>query len=661
MTTALATKHHDHSSDQSADVITHEGEIFAVHKDEMDAHVRAAIARMVNWCQKQPQGAEFLARGFVVDTLGDITQQVADYFPASIDVSPVIDDMSFVVTQQAKNSGQRFQELELAYIGDGKIPEAAQANMQAFVKWYSAENVIGDDAQGQHNRLKPGWGGGAGGDGASMLKLLNLATKKGFLLQVRSLDINDAKSRTLLANLDVVQAFGGSPEALKEAIEIIAKGGPEAATMKAVVTQMVEIKTLRAALTNAGDTPAAGPIAAALAIKTEALSVQLATLKTPAVIKAAIGHAIDVVQIDVQARQIESVISTLSSTVRMPTIASRVGIANDVAPRTMMTAQIAQAVQAIQITAKTQGMPIRDMIAVTLAKTATPEILTPVMALTQVMAKPEFLPTIEKSIAPVPALAIREALTTPVLQAVAQAPVKMDVVTQNLHAVAAQTDLPTLKLAAAAIENTAPAMRAPVLQSVVENLQAVQMTRSVPESAKPALIVAAAQVEAVAIQARQPEPNIQHHAVPQPLQPHAPLEAITVVTGVKTPEIIPAAAERVIEAKAPVAEQRPETNNDRVIRTMMDGAKAPEAKAPATRETSRVVPVSTNPIVEAKKPVPTNDKKKEPIGGDCGPCKGERGCCRVFSAAINNAVHAEIASIDWDAPVKKTAPGLKPS
>lgn len=666
MSTALAETLQDQAALNDA---------FTLEEGVMDAHVRQAIARMVEWCQKQPQAAEFLARGFVVDTVdawGEndestllrIAQQIRGYFPASIDVSPVIDDMAFVAVAQAKISNQRFQELELSYVGDGKVPDAAKANTQSYVKWYSAENVLGADAQGNHKTLKPGWGGGAGGDGASLMKHLGLATKKGFLLQVRALDITDTKARTLLANMDIVQAFGGSPEALKEAIETIAKGGPEAAQLKAVITQIVEIKTLRQALANAGDTPAAAPIAAALAIKTEALSAQLVTIKAPVVVKTAIGQTVEIVKTDLQARQIESVITTLSQTVARPSPAH---MASTDSPRVIMIAQIARAVQSLQVAARTQNVPVRDMIATVLTKSAPPEVVAQVKGISEILAKPDFLPTIEKAVQPAAALSIRTALTTPVLQAVAQKPISLPAVARSMAAAGVKTDVPTLKTAAAIVadvaqankvERVTPSLRAPMLQSVVENLQAVVTTRHVPEAAKPAIIVAAAQVEAVTVQVRQPAPQ-PLPAQPQALPAQTPLEAVAKAVDVKAPEIIPPAAPKVAEAQqAIIAETQrppaPPSIEPRIAPAPVNDAKptSPDSKAPVMdmgkRDAAAFVPGHQQQQQQQQQKQKTEEKQEAGCGGKvCSKCFNKT--CQALSAEKVAAITSDIKNADTNA------------
>gem|GEM_PF-5589873 len=627
----------------------------------MDAHVRQAIARMVDWCQKQPQAAEFLARGFVIDTVegwGEnddstmlrIAQQIREYFPASIDVSPVIDDMAFVAVAQAKISGQRFQELELTYVSDGIIPATAKANTQSYVKWYSAENVLGSDAQGLGKTLKPGWGGGAGGDGASLAKQLGLATKKGFLLQVRALDITDAKSKTLLANMDVVQAFGGSPEALKEAIEIIAKGGPEAAALKAVITQIVEIKTLRAALTAAGDTPGAGPLAAALAIKTEALSAQLATMKTPGAIKASITQTVEIVKIDLQARQIEIAVNTLGSNILRPSAAH---LAATESPRVVMTAQIARAVQALQATARNQGVPVRDIIATTLARTAPAELAAPVRAMTELLSKADFFPVIEQSISPRAALTVRETLTTPVLQAVAETPVRLSPVITNLQITAGKADMPPMiaqmikesGLKTMQADAIAPSLRAPMLQSVSENLKAITMTSALPDSVKPAVVIAAAQMEAVTIQARQPAPEALP-TTPQPVREQSPLDAVTKATDVPAPREIPAASPEVADAKAAQSKIHKPAENDN---SFSDKAPVNDQQKMKMDTPVQKADVSFKTGEEQKKVDKPEAKKEEPgCGGKiCKTCFNKT--CQALSAEKVAAITSDVQTLDTTA------------
>lgn len=507
---------------------------FSISEGSLDVSIRAAVARMAQWCARQTQATQFLARGFVVDSVGDISQQVRDYFPSHIDVRPILDDMTFVIGEQAKKSGQRFQEVILEFIGDGKIPEAARANIQTFVKWYGLDSVAdGGDFEGHHKKLKPGWSGGAGGSGADMLKYLNLASKKGFLLQVCALDINDARGKALLGDMPIMQAFGASPEALQSATQAVGERTAQADTVKAVAEALVEIKTLKAALNDAGDTPKAGPLAAALAHRSEVLASTLPTLQAnaPAAVKAESARILDGAKIDLQARQMAVAITALTQTPLMPT---------------PISPAIRQAVASIQHVTQSAAMPVRDAIVLTLKGDAPPAMQDAVRQITQIMAKPEFLPMIEAAAPPAAAIAIRQAVTQPVFQGSISKPVEIAPVIAQIKAATAQAApdspvLPTLRAATQVLEQAAaspPALRAPILQSVSDNLQAsLQVKGFVPPALQTPLMTVNAQVDAAVAQSRiipMPLPS-----VPAPLPPQSPLAVVAQAVGVVPAQSIP--------------------------------------------------------------------------------------------------------------------------
>ncbi|MBU6234494.1 MAG: hypothetical protein KGQ41_01505 [Alphaproteobacteria bacterium] len=552
---------------------------FQIQEGGMDAALQAAIGRMMDWCARQPQGAAFMARGFVVDTMGDIGQQITSYFPTHIDVTPVLDDMSFVVGQNAQQSGQRFQEVMLDYIGDGKIPEAARANMQTFVKWYGIGSVAGGDYEGNHKRLKPGWSGGAGGSGADMLKHLNLGTKKGFLLQVCALDITDARAQSLLADMPAMQAFGGSPAAMQAIADVVAKGGAPADTVREVATLVAEIKTIKAALVQAGESPKAAPLAAALALKTEALAARLPVMQAalPAPARVELARVSNAIKVEMHARQITTALTTIAQALPPALVAK---VANDVPHTKAPTVEIARAIETLRTESKAADMPVRDAIVLALTGDAPPAIASAVRAVVAVMAQPNFLPALEHSIPAAPAKIVREALTTPVMQAASNTPAPLTPVAQGLKAVAQsmQADapaLPTIKMAAHVLEQAAmtpPTLRAPALQSVAENLQAVTMTAAIPAAMKPQIHVAIAQVEALAVQARTPAPV--QPTMPMPLHEQAPLAALGKAVGVTAPAAIPPAP---VEARK-ITEAQPVAAKASVVEMM--GATNPTAKAP---------------------------------------------------------------------------------
>jgi|GEM_PF-5307840 len=429
---------------QASGEILPQNDDFQIDETVLDVHMKQAIARMLDWCARSPNVSTFMARGFVVDTLSDISSQITDFFPRSINVTPIIDDLSFVVAQSARRTGQRYQEVALDYISDGKIPEAAQANKQSFVKWYSVENVIGGDFDGHAKKLRPGWSGGAGSP-TDMLKHLNLGTKKGFLLQVNALDIQDAKAQSLGADTGMMQAMGGSAAAMKEAGDAVAAGGVEAAKAQAVIEAIVEIKTIKAALTQAGDTPQAAPLAAALALKTDALATTVGQIKLPAAMQAETARVVEVVRIDMSAKQITTALQTIVN--NMPAIITA-RPANDGAGPAGLASQMVKSIAALQIASQTANLPMRDVIALALTKQAPPALADAVKAVTTQLARKEALPVLDRLLPPAAAVTVRTMLTTPALKTVAQTPVAVAPVVAQIKALAAQMAAPAVATAA---------------------------------------------------------------------------------------------------------------------------------------------------------------------------------------------------------------------
>lgn len=580
----------------------------------LDAPLRAAVARMLDWCARTPAAAAFMARGLVVDTMGDIAAQVTQYFPAHVNVTPVLDDVAFVVAEAAQKSGQRFQEIALDYIGDGKIPEAARANMQTFVKWYGVEATIGGDFEGNHKKLRPGWSGGAGTP-TDMLKYLNLGTKKGFLLQVCALDIADGRAQSLLADMPLMQAFGGNPAAMASATEAISQKGPQAEAVKEVAALMAEIKTIKAALAAAGDSPQAAPLAAALALKTETLAATAPTLKVPAPLKAEVARGVESVTADLQARQVTNVVDAIIRHMP-PALVART--ANDVAGPAAIPIQAARAIESLQVASKAADMSVREAVHLTIAKDAPPAIKEAVKALTQVLATPEFLPVMDRILPPTAAVQVRVALTQPVLEATAAQTVTPKALMAAIEkGVAPQLPpqspvVPTLSMAARAIEQTSaasPVMRASTLQAAAENLQAVGMTKAVPPEARPALAVAQAQIEAAVVQMRAPASALP--ASPAAVPPQSTLAVLARAADVPPPAIVPPAAPAVLKASQPQAFEA-----------------APIKTAPAAME-SPMVRAATAAKAEAK------DAKKETAKGPCPNCTKGFNCaaCMVLTDA----------------------------
>lgn len=575
-----------------------------------DPHLYITIGRMLDFCNQRPMSEPFTARGIVIDTTSDIAAQLRDFFPSNIDLTPVIDRMVEVCTERARATGQYLQVLSFDHLKQIKPIESDEGNLETFIEVFADRRVKLSQYTGIKTALKAGGGGSGGGDPNQMLAEIRQADIQGFGLQIKSLDISDAKATELLGKMGIAQAFGGDGAAIGGALETLAKGGPEAKALQAVIEQIVEIKTLRTAMTNAPDTAAAQPIAAALAIKTEALSAQVQTIQatTPQVataIKANIAQTVEGVKTTLVAHQIEVAVTQLSTA--LP--ASMVRVANDLG-RNTMSVQVARAAAAVQTIARTNNLTVREVVALVLTKNAPPSMTQAVSALTTIMAKPEFLPTLEKGISPKAALTVREALTMPVLQGVVAAPTPIASVARAVQVLAEKSGTPTITAAAAvlniggqkvAVEAVAPSLRVPQLQMVVENLQAVAMTRAVPATLKPELASVTAQVQALAVQMRSPEPSVLP-TTPQPLPPQAPLAAIAQVLDIKTPAQMPAPMPSIVEFKG-APNHWGESPNAASARPMAMAPQAPAANQPQYQQPAAPTPpAQQSPFVQPTAP-----------------------------------------------------------
>ncbi len=574
-----------------------------------DPHLYITIGRMLDFCNQRPMSEPFTARGIVIDTTSDIAAQLRDFFPSNIDLTPVIDRMVEVCTERARATGQYLQVLSFDHLKQIKPIESDEGNLETFIEVFADRRVKLSQYSGIKTALKAGGGGSGGGDPNQMLAEIRQADIQGFGLQIKSLDISDAKATELLGKMGIAQAFGGDGAAIGGALETLAKGGPDAKALLAVIEQIVEIKTLRTALTNAPDTAAAQPIAAALAIKAEALSAQVQTIQatTPhmaAAIKGNITQTIEGVKTTLVAHQIEVAVTQLSTA--LP--ASMVRVANDLG-RNTMSVQVARAAAAVQTIARTNNLTVREVVALVLTKNAPQSMTQAVSALTTIMAKPEFLPTLEKGIAPKAALTVREALTMPVLQGVVAAPTPIASVARAVQVLAEKSGTPTITAAAAvlnvggqkvAVEAVAPSLRVPQLQMVVENLQAVAMTRAVPAALKPELASVTAQVQALAVQMRSPEPSVLP-TTPQPLPPQAPLAAIAQALDIKTPAQMPAPMPSIVEFKG-APNHWGESPNAASARPMTMAPQAPAANQPQYQQPAAPTPVQQSPFVQPSAP-----------------------------------------------------------
>ena len=739
---------------------------FNLEPGNLDVAVKHAVARMIAHCEAQPDIAKFLARGLVIDSLGDVSEQVRGYFPSRINVAPIIDDVSFVVAENAKTSRQRFQEVILSYVGDGKIPDVSQANMQSFIKWYSVENVVGSDYDGHDKRLRPGWSGGAG-EPSDMLKQLRLATKKGFLLEVKTLDIQDSKVQELIADVPIMQAFGGDSGAVSAAAETLGNGGEAAKEVQKIIEQLVEIKTLKTALNNAGDTPEAANIAVTLGVKTQALHKTIETVnapqgntpqapasapvqnapeaksaviiepqavlqqstpqvqdisvaqvtpqvtqtssiqpvaptatpvvKTPVAtqptnsitpapvssISTALPSAVSVqpvsaapsvptsvinsalavhqtANVQIQSRQMTQAINTIA-TALPPAIVART--ANDVSPKNASVVAVARAVQEIKAVAATQNMPVQEVVAMSMLPDAPKTFSAPVQNFAQTLSQPDAISHVTQSLPPQTAEIIHATLTQPAVTQVTQTPVNVEAVATTIQQVAQKIENPTLQVAAQVAQQTvtqntevqavAPALQAQALQSVIDNVQALQISNSVPPTAKPALQIIEAQLETAVQQIKAPEPA-------QPSQPaivpaDSPLGAVQEAFKIE-PTPMPA------EPKAPAVETPAVVKKAEVTPTPASQDQKPAA-APAQESKAATPPIEQPAMFESRgtsvadtiKPdTSTEAKEKLTAKGKCANCFSDCANCGAMASMMAGLEAAKTSPLETSIKPKST-------
>lgn len=581
-----------------------------------DPMVYVTVGRMLDFCNQRPMSEPFTARGIVIDTTADIAAQLRAFFPSHIDLTPVIDRIAEVCLERARATAQPLQVVSFDHLKQIKPIESDAGNMDSFIEVFADRRVKITQYMGHKTALKAGAGGGAAGDPNQMLAELRQADIQGFGLQIKSLDISDAKATELLGKMGIAQAFGADGMAIGGALETIAKGGPDAKALTAVVEQVAEIKTLKTALNNAPDAAAAQPIAAAIAIKTEMLSAQLPTIQavspqTTAAIKTNVAQTIETVKVTLTSLQMESVTTKLAAV-----LPAGVGKMAATMRHDTMSVQISRAVGALDAIARTNAMPVRDVIALVMTKNATPAMTKAVETLTAIMAKPEFLPTIERGLPASVALPVREILTTPVLQHTSAAPVQVSAVVKALNTLAEKSNVPTIKAAAevvmniggnrAAVESVAPVLRVPQLQAVIDNMQAVAMTKAVPAALKTELATVTAQVQALTVQLRSPAPATMPTA-PQPLPPQSPLAVIAQAVNIKPAAQVPAPQPATVELKGAPNHwgETPNAQSERLtIRTPVpandvSGSAPVMRAAEAAPQPTAFTPVSPTPVSPA--------------------------------------------------------------
>lgn len=643
---------------------------FDINEGHLDIHIRRAVARMIDFCQNDQRATPFLARGMVIDTLGNIEDQVRSYFPAYIDVTPIMDDMVLVVTNSAKKNRQRFQEVTLSYVADGKIPDVKDANRQNFVKWYSVDGASNEGGfDGLTKSLKPGWSGGAGGSGTDMLKHLSLGSKKGFLLVSASLDITDQRVQEQIADMNIVQAFGTNPATLNAVADTIAAGGAPAKQMEAVAQNLVDVKNLKAELTNAQGTPKAEIIATALAMKVEALSVTLPTL--PANIAQSVSRHVDKVKTDMGAHQMARAVEALS-VAALP--------ANNVT-----TASVIKSVDAVVKVAEANGLKVSDVINLVMTKSAPPALVEPVAKLMATLSKPEVLPAIERSVPYSVGASIRADLVTPPLALAASTPIAMEPVVSALRTMSENTASPTLAQAASMLETTMPSYGGQstmpptqAIQTVVDNLQAMNLSQHTPPEVKAQLALVTPVLEAMAIQSRDPQiapgPVQPGPVQPGPAQP-APINLDFIAPTMPAPApVMPTSTPVDVQPVAPInpvtptqpepvgagggGYRAPERLPDQapiVTVTIATGLPAPSHVAPTTIPAGEIAKdVKPAPKQDGAEPVqlitpvkdekiPTHDHKDKVEDGP--GCNGKR-CKSCFTKACNALTEDKVAQLE---------------
>lgn len=470
------------SATQLAYAVQSDEREFDISPSVMSVSLRRAIAGMTQHCESSHGKAHFVARGLVVDSLGDVEQQIIDFFPRRINVTPVLEEIAANVAASAAQSQQQFQELSFAYIGDGKPPKLEKANKQFLVKWFSVGSgrAVGSDFGQISQTLKPGYSAGAGGGGADILSQINFANEKGFVLIVGALDIQDARAAEAIMQAQmgggslppkVIEAFGASPDTLAAVKAIMAAGGATAAAIEGLAQSVSGVKALQAAMNNAPDIETSKHMAAALNIQAEGMAAAMTPALTeslPAPVVRDMGVQIDNVKADLSA---SSTLALIDASARSPEAHGKA---------------VENALHAVVDTAQTLGMSVSDMVQLAARQELPPAPQNQIDSFVESAGK---APSLAEHVAPA---RVDAQIISASLAEISKSSPLLEQVSQRLEAAVPMID-----------NGGAQVITQPLqVQSVADNLRAMEHSAYIPAEVKAELSVIVPQVEALAVQVR---------------------------------------------------------------------------------------------------------------------------------------------------------------
>ena len=469
--------------------------------------VRLALKRMIEHCDTHTPQALFLSRGFAIDTAQDIGRQVKEFFGEVVNAAPLLDDITDEIAASALESGQRFQNVVLEYVADGR-PHAHidSAGFASSCKWYSPELPITDDMMTRKKELRPGWSAGvpAGND---IAKFLSLGTKRGFLLVVSALDANDMRATDLEIPAEFLMAFGNNAEIIASVKEAIANGGETLDALHELAAEIIELKAMAAQIE-------ASPLdredtALLIEEKTAALAERMAQPRIADIIPPVIAQKAQAVnenirsvaRIELKAAAIEAMVEAIATAP-----ASRLA---ELPREADGTSPVLEAVRQIREVAVKNDISIRDVVAMAAPTPPVPaNVMTlPMQAVTALGVLSATLPKVETT----PSL--REAVGTKTAQRIARITVmqqparKAEVAPENLantlRHLADRTKSSFVSLAAERIalipatgEDAKPEIRAQTVRRTGEFMKQVAQTATaeLPAPARAELKIAAAQL-----------------------------------------------------------------------------------------------------------------------------------------------------------------------
>ena len=540
--------------------------------------VRLALKRMIEHCDTHTPQAPFLSRGFAIDTAQDIGRQVKEFFGEVVNAAPLLDDITDEIATSALESGQRFQNVVLEYVADGR-PHAHidSAGFASSCKWYSPELPITDDMMTRKKELRPGWSAGvpAGND---IAKFLSLGTKRGFLLVVSALDANDMRATDLEIPAEFLMAFGNNAEIIASVKEAIANGGEALDALHELAAEIIELKAMAAQIE-------ASPLdredtALLIEEKTAALAERMAQPRIADIIPPVIAQKAQAVnenirsvaRIELKAAAIEAMVEAIATAP-----ASRLA---ELPREADGTSPVLEAVRQIREVAAKNDISIRDVVAMAAPTPPVPaNVMTlPMQAVTALGVLSATLPKVETT----PSL--REAVGTKTAQRIARITVmqqparKAEVAPENLantlRHLADRTKSSFVSLAAERIalipatgEDAKPEIRAQTVRRTGEFMKQVAQTATaeLPAPARAELKIAAAQLlsaarlteKAAGITPPAPEKPVSAKPIPAVQKPaQAGIGLKPAANDAKQPEAKPANA-KPAAATRPAATARP--------------------------------------------------------------------------------------------------------